>query len=476
MIRTQQIEAKTFAALIRFRRFQARSAREFKLVLFLTLLHLLLGVGIYYAGPLALLHPIGAFAVGLAWALRSDVPMSRVSLATGYIIGSEVLWRMAQIPVFWEFGKYSCVVIMVVALIRRSNIRIPVLPLVYFAALLPSSVLTLVALDWSRGHEALSSNLSGPFALAVSCLFFANTKLSLLELRRVCLAIALPLIGVACATLFFTASVENIQFTQESNFVTSGGFGPNQVSAMLGLGAFLTLLCLIVFKNRNRDKVYFAAAALLCTAQSVMTFSRGGIYNALLAISVVFLWEFRRPAEAWKRLAPVVVAAVFFVALIFPALNNFTGGSLQERFEDTATSRRGDIADADLQIFYDQPVLGVGIGMATDYRARFLGYKGMSHTEFSRLLSEHGLFGVLALLSLVAMAIANIYGQPSMAGRAAVIGAAAWCVFFMMNTGMRLAAPAVVWGLTFATVISSTQRRRLLGADPRVPKTSGTNQ
>jgi hypothetical protein len=444
-------------------------------VLFLTLIHLLLGIAIYNAGAFAILHPIAAFVVALSWAFRKEVPMGWVALAMGYIVGSEVLWRMAQVPVFWEFGKYSCVVIITVAIIRRANIQIPLLPLIYFTALIPGTILALMALDWIEAKAVLSSNLSGPLALAVSCFFFANTKLSLLELRRLCIAIVLPIISVACVTLFFTASVENIRFNQESNFATSGGFGPNQVSAMLGLGAFLSLLCLIVFRNRTRDKVYFAVAALLCAAQSVMTFSRGGIYNALVAIVVVFLWEFRRPTKAWTRLAPVVLAGVFFVLLIFPALNNFTGGSLQERFEDTGTSKREDLAEADLQIFYENPLLGVGVGMAYDYRERFLGYKGMTHTEFARLLSEHGLFGVLALLSLIAMTVLNIHRQQSLVGRAVIIGAAAWCVLFMMNTGMRLAAPSFVWGLTFATVITSTSRRWAPGIIGRRPKPSIAN-
>ncbi|MEO8042320.1 MAG: O-antigen ligase family protein [Acidobacteriota bacterium] len=458
MIRAQQFETKAFNG-VRPRSSEGGAAREFRLIVLVTLLHLPLGILLYSAGPLAILHPVIVFVVGLSWALRKQFRMGHVALAVGYLIGSEVLWRMAQIPIPWEFGKYGAAIILIAAIVIRNSHRVPPLPLVYFIALLPSCVLTVLAFDLNEARDILSSNLSGPLLLLLSCWFFSNTRMSLPELRRLGVSILMPLISVSCVTLFYTVSTEEIYFTQESNFATSGGFGPNQVSSMLGLGAFVALLTLIIFRNNTSYKIYFALAALLCTAQSVMTFSRGGIYNALVAILAVSLWELRKPAQSWRRLAPVVVAAVMFLLIIFPILNNRTGGSLQERFEDTDTAKREDIASTDIQIFYENPVLGVGVGLAYDYRERFLGYKAMSHTEFSRLLSEHGAFGVVALLSLLGMSLMNLKRQPSNLGRALVIGASAWSVMFMLNAGMRLGAPAFIWGLTFVTIVSPLSRR-----------------
>ena len=454
------MEARPLNGLSRTRPLPASATREFKLIVLLTLLHIPLGISLYNVGPLAILHPLAAFLVGLKWAIRKDVRLAQVALAAGYIIGAEVLWRMAGVPVFWEFGKYGSAIIMVVALIRRSSIRIPHLPLVYFVALLPSCILTLIQLGASGGKEMVSTNLSGPFLLVVSALFFSNTSLSLVELRRLCIAIVIPLVSVGCVSLFYTVSTENIVFNGESNFVTSGGFGPNQVSGMLGLGAFIAVLCLIILRNKFGYKFYFALAALLCTIQGVMTFSRGGIYNAVGAILAVTLWELRKPSRSLARLAPLLIAALLFVAFVFPVLNNFTGGALEDRYNDVGTAKREDLAEADVQIFYENPVMGVGVGMAYDYREQFLGYKGMSHTEFSRLLSEHGTFGILAIISLIAMAVLNIRKQRSPVGQAFIIGAAAWCVLFMLNSGMRLAAPSFIWGLTFATVVSATHTRR----------------
>lgn len=459
MIRAQALEAKTFGRINRPRGLEERATREFRLIVLATLLHLPLGILLYNIGPLALLHPLIVFVLGLNWAIRKQCRMGQVALSIGYLIGSEVLWRMAQIPVPWEFGKYGSAVIIIVALMRRNGHRIPPLPLIYFIALLPSCVLTLLAFDFNESRDVLSSSLSGPLLLLLSCWFFANTRMTLPELRRLGISILIPLISVSCVTLFYTVSANEINFTQESNFATSGGFGPNQVSSMLGLGCFVALLILIIFRNNTSYKIYFALAALLCTAQSVMTFSRGGIYNALVAILAVTLWELRKPAHSWRRLAPVVVAAALFLLLVFPVLDNITGGSLQERFVDVGTTKREDIATTDFRIYYENPLLGIGVGLAYDYREQLLGYKAMSHTEFSRLLSEHGTFGLVALLSLIGMSFINLKRQPSNLGRALVIGATAWSVMFMFNAGMRLGAPSFIWGLTFVTIVGPPPRR-----------------
>ncbi|MCC7308493.1 MAG: hypothetical protein IT173_13085, partial [Acidobacteria bacterium] len=80
---------------------------NYRLILVLVILHFPLGLFDYYAGPAALLHPAAAFGLGLYWALQKKVRLQRVALAVGYLVGVEILWRMAQVPIFWEFGKYG---------------------------------------------------------------------------------------------------------------------------------------------------------------------------------------------------------------------------------------------------------------------------------------------------------------------------------------------------------------------------------
>jgi hypothetical protein len=444
---------------LRVRAIRSGKARELKITLLIALAHLPLGVVLYNIGSFALLHPIAAFSVGVVWASKKQYGLDRVALAVGYLVGAEVLWRMASVPVYWEFGKYGSAAIMLIALVSRRRFAIPQLTLVYFIALLPACLLPFIELSISEARDGVSFNFSGPLALAVSCWFFANVRTTPLRLRRLMLAILIPLLSIACATLFFTVTAREISFNTESNFVTSGGFGPNQVSAMLGLGAFIATCCVVNFKIDTKLKLLLGLAAVFFAAQSVLTFSRSGIYNAIGASLVVMLLQFRNLAEGMKRLMPFLALAGIFLWLVFPALDNFTGGKLLERFEDTGTTHRVEIVQSDFEVFSEFPIWGAGVGLGNDYREKLSGYGAGSHTEFSRLISEHGIFGVIALVSLFAMAVINYKRQPSIFGRALVAGASVWCALFMINAGMRLAAPSVLWGLTFVTVISSRRIR-----------------
>ncbi len=439
---------------------KSRISRELSLTILIGLCHLPLGVLLYNAGPLALLHPIAIFSLGVVWAFQKRTPLDRVALAVSYLIGAEVLWRMAKTPVPWEFGKYGSAVILSIALIRRRPFKIPNLPVIYFLVLLPACIFTFAELNLGNAREQVSSNLSGPLLLAFSCWFFANLELPPLHLRRLLFAILIPLLSVACTTLFYTVTADDIQFTTESNFATSGGFGPNQVSSMLGLGLFVAICSLVSFKLDTRFKILLGASAVFFAAQSALTFSRGGIYNSVGASLALIFFHFRKFADGAKRITPVLILIAVSYWFVFPVLDNFTDGKLKERFEDTGTSHRTEIARSDLEIFLEFPIWGTGVGLSDDYRRRLYGYGASNHTEFSRLISEHGFFGLAALVSLVGMALVNFRRQRSILGRALVAGVSVWCVLFMINAGMRLAAPSYLWGMAFVTIRGRRRRRR----------------
>ena len=52
------------------------------------------------------------------------------------------------------------------------------------------------------------------------------------------------------------------------------------------------------------------------------------MYNASGAFAVVFIVRFRDVANSIKKFAQIAVIGLFFVLLIFPFINAFTGGAL----------------------------------------------------------------------------------------------------------------------------------------------------
>ncbi|MEZ4824442.1 MAG: hypothetical protein R2942_19440 [Ignavibacteria bacterium] len=53
------------------------------------------------------------------------------------------------------------------------------------------------------------------------------------------LAMLYPIAAMSIFVYFRSGSLEEATFTTESNFQTSGGFGPNQVSTIFGLGILI---------------------------------------------------------------------------------------------------------------------------------------------------------------------------------------------------------------------------------------------
>ncbi|MGH9365058.1 MAG: O-antigen ligase family protein [Thermoanaerobaculia bacterium] len=400
--------------------------------------------------------------MGLWWAsLGQD--LARVACVGAYITGAEVLWRMTGAHVFWEFGKYATALIFLVYLIRTGGLRPPPAIFLYFALLLPSITLTLANGTLAEARNDVSFNLSGPFVLMVSVWFFRHARLSSSQLARVFMTLIAPVVGVAAVALHSTVTASAIVFDRISNFTTSGGFGPNQVSAVLGFASLLAFLCANEIALSKGVRTLMLGAMIVLAVESTLTFSRGGLYifagSALVAMSYMF-----RDGRRRARLI-LIVALCFIVAryLAIPQLDVFTGGALANRFEDTRLTGRDDFARADIETWRAHPILGVGPGQGDVYREGQVGRPIAAHTEFSRLLAEHGLLGLVALLLLMGAGAQTLRRAPVEAAKATAAGMIVWSFLFMLVYGMRLVAPSFAFGLGFVTVLPNARtyfRRR----------------
>jgi hypothetical protein len=72
-----------------------------------------------------------------------------------------------------------------------------------------------------------------------------------------------------------------------------------------------------------------------------------------------------------------------------------------------------------------------------------------AHTEQTRLLAEHGAFGIIALITVLAMAATRFLQTSSLMMRAFVSSMLFWVLLYMAANGMRIAAPSFVFGLAF---------------------------
>ena len=360
------------------------------------------------------------------------------------MVGSEVLWRMVTDALPWESAKYGLVVIFSAAMLNRFGLKSLLAPALCFSLLLPSVAITVDQAAPAALRGILSFNLSGPLSLAVSAAFFSRLQLSSAMVQRVFLLLVAPAVAIGSIVVFNIVTAEHLVFTFESNFATSGGFGPNQVSLALGLGALACFWCLLAPDLRWFTRTVLFPLMLWLGAQCALTFSRGGMLGAALsaAIALVFLVM---DADARRKLILVVpLLVVVGYLVIWPVLVNFTGGNLAVRYSETGLTHRDELGSEDLDLWMKSPVLGVGPGLSPLHHLNGVA----SHTEFTRLLAEHGFFGAVAIGLLVSLGVRNIYRAPTPHAKALVASALAWSLLFMVNSAMRTVAPSFMYGLS----------------------------
>ena len=231
------------------------------------------------------------------------------------------------------------------------------------------------------------------------------------------------------------------------NRVETGGVGPNQMSNTLGLGALLSFLYYMLNKNVPHSK-YFLYFSVLSITQTILTHSRGGFYNVAIAIVVFYFFEITNNRNKLKYIGSISVLFLFLNFGLFPVLDNISGGSILNRFSDTNLSSREDIISSELDAFIKYPIFGIGPGQSRNYRLKQFGNYIHSHTEYTRLAAEHGIFGIFALFILIYISF-QIYHKKGGLEKSISLAILVWSLLFMTHSGTRLVAPCILIG--FAT-------------------------
>jgi hypothetical protein len=424
-------------------------------VLLYVVFHLAVGPVFYEIRQFAVLHALIVSAIGFWWAISRDRPLEWVAYAAAYITGAEVLWRVMRVsgPVlFYEFAKYLMIGLFILALVVRGRLSIRgQFPAVgYFALMVPSVLLTLTAQEFAIAREDISFNLSGPLTLAIAAVFFGQINPDRLQRRTLLLAIIGPILSVATAALTLILTRDEVVFGTESSKAASAHFGPNQVSAVLGLAALAALFSILEDRTSKGFKALMFVLMGFLLIQSSLTYSRGGLYTFAGASLIGFLCLFK---DGQTRLK-VVVVGILLLALadyvVIPRLDEWTGGTLVSRFQDTDVTGRDVLVQSELEIWAANPILGVGPGQAMYHRDVTLTHVA-AHTEFSRAMAEHGLLGAGSRLLLAIMIVRTLRGGATPEQKAFALSGWAWSCLFMLTAGMRVVAPAFLVGFSATT-------------------------
>ncbi|MGB5476011.1 MAG: O-antigen ligase family protein [Thermoanaerobaculia bacterium] len=393
---------------------------------------------------------MGALVVGIS-GTRSSV----LTLAA-YIAGTEILWRMAGAGTPWLLGEYALILLLGLGLLRWRR-RPPLIGLLYLLPLLVSVPLTFDAIsNLEQARQAMAFNLAGPVALFMAFWFATTMSQHRVDPQMALLTFLGPAFGVATLALQSLVSAEAVEFTNASNFVASGGFGPNQVASVLSLGLLFVLLQRFMVKWRGPRRWVLSGLAIFLAFQTALTFSRSGLAMTVGAFAVTLALAFRRRRQRLAVLTSGTVMACLFALVLVPGLERVTHGSFSQRYTNPSLTGRETIAKTDLQIWQENPVLGVGPGVATRMRTSLMGQRVAGHTEFTRMLAEHGVFGLVSLVALVSILAQLVLRSGRFYLGPAAAGIAVWVILYMAVNAFRLALPA--FGIGLAVILMASTR------------------
>ncbi len=423
----------------------------------LVILHVFIGFAIFTFEPLSKFY----FAAILAWffirilqANKKNRP-TEVLIACSYIVGSEVFLRMTGGNFLYEASKYSVIFFLALGIFFDSISRKSYPYLIYILLLVPGIFMASVTLDYgTEFRKVVAFNLSGPVCLGIAALYCYKQKEPFSIYDKITQAIALPIIANTIYLYRYNPNIKDVLNGTQSNFEASGGFGPNQVATVLGLGMFALVVRYIVFSKNGFQKLLNLVLLALVSYRAIITFSRGGIITSLIIVfAFLGLYYLQSSGRLRKQLSLSIVIIVLLSVGVWVFSSFQTLGFIDKRYsnqdasgrvKEDITTGRVELVSSEFQEFFENPFLGIGVGKVKEARLERIGIEAASHNEMSRILAEHGFFGACAFLILLIFPL--VY---RMKHRNNYLFFSFYLFWFLTinHSSMRIAAPAFIYAL-----------------------------
>lgn len=397
----------------------------------------------------------------LFWIIINSNKNDEALIAAAYIVGAEVFFRMSKGLIFYESGKYLVILFLLFGLLYKGTSRQSIPYWIYLFLLIPGILFSAINLSHEVDvRKAVSFNLSGPITVGIVGVYCFFRKITTEKLHQIMLAALLPLVTLVFYLLIYTPSLQDSLMGTSSNFAASGGFGPNQVATVVGLGIIILFIRLFTVKSRLVNIIDAVLVIFFCY-RGLATFSRGGMITAAICImGFLALYFYYSDVYAKAKLLPKLFLVGALIAFTWVYTSLVTGGLIDKRYknQDAAgrlkediTTGRAEVMTTEIEAFLENPITGVGVGKVKEYREEQTGISIATHNEISRILSEHGLFGLFAfLIILLSPLIYWIRYRPG-------IYFFSFYFFWLLtiaHSSMRLAAPAFIYGLCLLYVIN----------------------
>ncbi|WP_281322642.1 O-antigen ligase family protein [Flavobacterium aestivum] len=428
--------------------------------IYLILFHAFLGALVYVLPIISKVYTLIIFVFGVYYIVKKKNKNNEVLIMSAYVVSVEVLLRMTDGVILSEFGKYSILIFMFLGMIYSGFSKNAFLYWVFLTLLIPGIIISILSMNFETDlRKAIAFNISGPVCLGISSIYCYQRKIAFDRLKGVITTFSLPLVSIVVYLFLYTPSVRDVVTGTQSNFETSGGFGPNQVSTILGLGIFIFFVQLLLNSKSRLLQIINAGFVLVFAFRGIVTFSRGGVMTAVLMIFLLMTVLYFQANLNTKPKMGLIIILSFLAGLgVWGYSSMQTGGLINKRYANQdATGRekksqfsgREELMQSELQIFFDNPVLGAGVGRGKEIREEVTGNVVASHNEITRMLAEHGSLGLIDLMILLFTPLLLFVDSRQ---NLLLLSFLAFWLLTINHAAMRLAAPAFVYALSLLKV------------------------
>lgn len=426
----------------------------------LLLLHFLLGIGIFYVPFIAKIYCYLILIVGLILLIKTQNKNNEVLYVCSYIIGSEVFLRMTDAAPNHEFGKYSIIVFMILGMFYSGFSKLATPFWIYLALLFPAIIIASDTISYDMDFKnKIAFNISGPICLGIASIYAIGKKIVVQDVGNLLLLIGLPIISMSVYTSLYTEDIKSVLMGTGSNTDLSGGFGPNQVATIFGLGMFVFFVRSVLYSKSIFQFIINISISFYLSYRGFLTFSRGGMMTAfaMIAVFILFIYLHSRFSGKLKiNILLIIFSILFFVTWTYTSF--LTDGLINKRYagqnaygieKKDKFSGRTELATDEINMFLDNPIFGIGVGKGTEIRTEKNGYITASHNEITRILAEHGSLGIIALLLLLITPIILYFNNKQN------IFLFSFIIFWLLtinHAAMRTAAPCFIYALALLNI------------------------
>ncbi len=396
---------------------------------------------------------------------RSKHTLQENIIVVSYIVSMEVACRITKTSPFvpYELGKYLLIIFPIIS--GKINNKV-ILPLICF---LPAVILSIFK---DLPLLLYVFNIFSWIAFVLFGNINSTIRISKLQLVNLLYLIFLASLAALITSYGKAVDLDDMEFNYDANFESTGGFQPNQLASIFGLGIAIGAF-LLLNKTKVINNLYIIAIVLFFIFRGILTFSRGGMFVGFFTILLIYLFKFIKERFEIKNLLIIFLmsfSVVYFGKLVddlsdgylFKRLQGKTYGTelgIKEQNLNTLTTGRLNILEEDLVIFSNNFVFGVGIHQSAIERSKNSisdTFKVVaSHVELSRLMADQGLLGILFFVWILYQFRDSYKSNKTILGKSFVLFAFSLAILTTFHSCTRTFLTPLLGGLGMLRIIEN---------------------